>query len=900
MPTMPNEDCMDMEVCQEPAKPDPVVRNECEEECLAVSSVGNKQQTEMVATKDPICECAVLQDKVVVDEYKRLDNCQQHFISELNGILNSSQTLFSGNSYEQVRQSKEASRKIGDGSLKLDALLKLTKGLHPTCSQAPVQRADDCASPELSGLPLCHDIADGIAEHLESLYSRRTAGPIQETNNSLISKDLPAPVIAENMDTVDAGEKVEEVANVPILPEEPVPSPKSQASEQTESTENGKENDAKKRKHRDSITNCNMESLLPADLTANKSLVPLETPKRRKPNRLYNDDNPYPLKQLARESFIIVAEPKDVCIFCLDDVYHPDDDKRLLKCHGPCRRTFHYQCFDVEDEVNPAEYRCRECESGLRKCFMCGETDENLVKCPIAECGHHYHFHCLMGAKADPTTKLTQCPQHSCYTCRLAGRTPKMPKMDRLLVKCNKCPYACHFNFMCCPAEVLVCPDNPAYLTCWKHTDNLKQVKSKRGPKSKKRSSAFSPSSTMAKNCLYCHDGGTLMVCDQCPFVAHQSCLQLDTVPDGPWSCPECTKGRRPMLLDIVWHKCGMHRIWPCQIVPESLCPPVIQKSHPGGSAFTLRFMGTKEFTYASTASVLPYEIYDPGWKKSNSKDKRFPEGLREAKQKGEELLRIKEDFIATNFQGVPPVYKAIKGNFAVLPAKYGRQYGKKNAKRGRADSFEDDNVCNCTSDDQDPCGPSSDCLNRGIHFECDPKTCPAGARCGNQRLLKRQYPKLKKFYTADRGWALRAEEDIREREVVIEYVGEIITVEERNRRMCEKLQSGDINFYFLDLTKGRVIDAGPSGNLARFANHSCDANCTSEKWEVDGDTRIGLIALRDIHKGEEITFDYRWEYECGVTCRECLCGAEKCRGKIGGKTYVSKDNSAENSSVGE
>lgn len=100
---------------------------------------------------------------------------------------------------------------------------------------------------------------------------------------------------------------------------------------------------------------------------------------------------------------------------------------------------------------------------------------------------------------------------------------------------------------------------------------------------------------------------------------------------------------------------------------------------------------------------------------------------------------------------------------------------------------------------------------------------------------------------------------------------------------------SNDANFYFLDLTEGRVIDAGPAGNLARFANHSCDANCSSEKWNVDGETRIALIAIKDIKKGQEITFDYRWQYEAGVTSRECLCHTEKCNGTIGGKTYVSK-----------
>ena len=55
-----------------------------------------------------------------------------------------------------------------------------------------------------------------------------------------------------------------------------------------------------------------------------------------------------------------------------------------------------------------------------------------------------------------------------------------------------------------------------------------------------------------------------------------------------------------------------------------------------------------------------------------------------------------------------------------------------------------------------------------------------------------------------------------------------------------------------------RMIDAGPRGNWARFINHSCDPNCATEPWIVNGDKRIGIFALRDIAKGEELTFNYQ------------------------------------------
>lgn len=53
----------------------------------------------------------------------------------------------------------------------------------------------------------------------------------------------------------------------------------------------------------------------------------------------------------------------------------------------------------------------------------------------------------------------------------------------------------------------------------------------------------------------------------------------------------------------------------------------------------------------------------------------------------------------------------------------------------------------------------------------------------------------------------------------------------------------------FLSL-KDRIIDAGPKGNYSRFMNHSCNPNCETQKWTVNGDVRVGLFALCDIPAG--------------------------------------------------
>lgn len=60
--------------------------------------------------------------------------------------------------------------------------------------------------------------------------------------------------------------------------------------------------------------------------------------------------------------------------------------------------------------------------------------------------------------------------------------------------------------------------------------------------------------------------------------------------------------------------------------------------------------------------------------------------------------------------------------------------------------------------------------------------------------------------------------------------------------------QNASIFLFFKD----RIIDAGPKGNYSRFMNHSCQPNCETQKWTVNGDTRVGLFAVCDIPAGEK------------------------------------------------
>lgn len=97
---------------------------------------------------------------------------------------------------------------------------------------------------------------------------------------------------------------------------------------------------------------------------------------------------------------------------------------------------------------------------------------------------------------------------------------------------------------------------------------------------------------------------------------------------------------------------------------------------------------------------------------------------------------------------------------------------------------------------------------------------------------------------------------DVKKGQFVIEYVGELI-----DEATCqERVRKGEdiTNYYMLTIDKDCIIDAGPMGNLSRFMNHSCDPNCETQKWTVNGEVRVGLFASREIKADEELTFDYQ------------------------------------------
>ncbi|KAG5682231.1 hypothetical protein PVAND_011596 [Polypedilum vanderplanki] len=191
---------------------------------------------------------------------------------------------------------------------------------------------------------------------------------------------------------------------------------------------------------------------------------------------------------------------------------------------------------------------------------------------------------------------------------------------------------------------------------------------------------------------------------------------------------------------------------------------------------------------------------------------------------------------------------------------------------------------CDCTITEEDlkngEMGCRYNCINRLLFIECSSK-CRCGEFCDNQQFQRYNYAPVSVFRTEKKGYGIRAEDDIPAETFIIEYVGEVLNNKQFEKRAKKYSKDKNRHYYFMALRSNAVIDATSKGNISRFINHSCDPNAMTQKWTVNGELRVGFFSIRDINRGEEITFDYQFQ-RYGKEAQKCFCESEKCRGWIG------------------
>lgn len=113
----------------------------------------------------------------------------------------------------------------------------------------------------------------------------------------------------------------------------------------------------------------------------------------------------------------------------------------------------------------------------------------------------------------------------------------------------------------------------------------------------------------------------------------------------------------------------------------------------------------------------------------------------------------------------------------------------------------------------------------------------------------------------SDKGRGIVAVRNFSRGEFVIEYVGDLISYAEAQKREAtysQDLTTGCYMYYFKHKNMQYCIDAtAESSRLGRLVNHSRNGNLMPRTMTIKNIPRLLLYAKDDIKAGEEITYDY-------------------------------------------
>ncbi|CAJ1787349.1 unnamed protein product [Sphenostylis stenocarpa] len=206
----------------------------------------------------------------------------------------------------------------------------------------------------------------------------------------------------------------------------------------------------------------------------------------------------------------------------------------------------------------------------------------------------------------------------------------------------------------------------------------------------------------------------------------------------------------------------------------------------------------------------------------------------------------------------------------------------------------------------------------KDVVFECGPK-CGCGPGCVNRTSQKGLRYRLEVFRTAKKGWAVRSWDFIPSGAPVCEYTGILARAEDmdsvlENNYIFEidclqtikglggrerRAQDGDIPADILNKYDDQssesasefCIDAGSTGNIARFINHCCEPNlfvqCVLSTHDDLRLARVMLFAADNIPPLQELTYDYGYALDSVLDSNgkikqmPCYCGAADCRKRL-------------------
>lgn len=124
------------------------------------------------------------------------------------------------------------------------------------------------------------------------------------------------------------------------------------------------------------------------------------------------------------------------------------------------------------------------------------------------------------------------------------------------------------------------------------------------------------------------------------------------------------------------------------------------------------------------------------------------------------------------------------------------------------------------------------------------------------------EWPPLSVVHDRREGFTVEADNNIKDLTIITEYTGDVDYLRKREK------DDGDCMMTLLstgDLSKDLVICPDKRGNIARFINginnHTAKGkkkqNLKCVRYNVDGESRVLLVAIKDIAKGERLYYDY-------------------------------------------
>lgn len=183
-----------------------------------------------------------------------------------------------------------------------------------------------------------------------------------------------------------------------------------------------------------------------------------------------------------------------------------------------------------------------------------------------------------------------------------------------------------------------------------------------------------------------------------------------------------------------------------------------------------------------------------------------------------------------------------------------------------------------CWYDEEGCLVPEFNLLDPPMLFECS-RACLCWNDCRNRVVQKGITCHLQLFRTQGKGWGVRTLQDIPQGAFVCEYIGEMLSDSEADKR------EDDSYLFDLENRDGETycLDARHYGNVSRFVNHLCEPNLVPVRVFVDHQDlrfpRMAFFSSRPIARNEELGFDYGEKFWIiKYKMFTCECGSPKCK----------------------